>query len=176
LKCESARARRPARGAIVPRKISLETVAEMTFEWSPQETGRHQDHVIAHVIGASVLGYFRTEQAVHLLLDMGFIWTIYVDGEMGLLPQAVAIKELETDEPVRARLRREAEALQDYADAAEGLTEFTASPVECLITEVSLEARGDDERRILVAGEEAVLAIETSLATGEVRVQAIAGN
>ncbi|MEA2172806.1 MAG: hypothetical protein QOD00_398, partial [Blastocatellia bacterium] len=30
----------------------------MMTEWLDQETSMHQDHVIAHVIGATVLGYF----------------------------------------------------------------------------------------------------------------------
>jgi hypothetical protein len=143
----------------------------MAVDWSPQETSTHQDHVIAHVIGATVLGYFRTEQAIQLLMDIGFIWMIYVDGEMGLLPQAVAISELEVDEDVRARLRRESQLLQEDGSAAEGLREFTVAPFDCLITEVSFEAC-DDERRILIACEEASLIIETSLLTGEARVRA----
>jgi hypothetical protein len=148
----------------------------MAFEWLQQETGTHQDHVIAHVIGATVLGYFRTEQAVHLLLDMGFIWTIYVDGEMGLLPQGVAISELEIEDGVRSLLREEAQALQDSGGEVEGLRAFGIAPVACLITEVSLEARGPEERRILVAGEDASLAIETSLVTSEVVVRGIPSN
>jgi hypothetical protein len=40
-----------------------------------------------------------------------------------------------------------------------------------LIADVTLDARGD-ERRILIAGEEASLFIETSLATGEIHAQA----
>lgn len=145
----------------------------MAPEWSPQETDTHQDRVIAHVIGATVLGYCGTQQAVHLLLNMGFIWTIYVDGQMGLLPCGVAISELEVEEQVRARLHREAQALQVCGRGAEGLQEFAIAPVDCLITEVALEARGRSERRILIAGEEASLAIETSFITGEVRVRPV---
>lgn len=154
------------------RPGSLPLIA-MTVDWSPHETSTHQDHVIAHVLGATVLGYFSTEQAIHLLLDIGFIWTIYVDGEMGLLPQSVAINELEIDEDVRARLREEAQRLHDHGGtAAEGLAEFKAPPADCLIVEVSLEAR-DEERRIFIRGEESSIAIETSLATGEALVQAV---
>ncbi|HEX8138556.1 MAG TPA: hypothetical protein VF544_13395 [Pyrinomonadaceae bacterium] len=148
----------------------------MTSEWSPQETNTHQDHVIAHLLGATVLGYFETEQAVHLLLDMGFIWTVYVDGEMGLLPQGVAIAELEVEEGLRAMLREETQALHDRGLWAQGLRAFTIAPVECLITEVTLEARGREELRILVSGEEGSLAIETSLITGEVQVHGISPN
>jgi hypothetical protein len=144
----------------------------VTLDWLPQETSTHQDHVIAHVIGATVLGYFSSEHAIHLLLDIGFIWMIYVDGEMGLLPQSVAIAELEVDENVRARLRHEAQVLHDDGLAAEGLLEFNAAPADCLIVEVGLEAR-EDERRILIKGEEASLVIETSIVTGEAHVQVI---
>ena len=67
-------------------------------DWVSQETTRHQDHVIAHVVGATVLGWFVAGEAAHLLLDIGFLWTIYLDGEMNLLPQGVAISELDADE------------------------------------------------------------------------------
>jgi len=144
----------------------------MTVDWSPHETSTHQDHVIAHVIGATVLGYFTTEQAIHLLLDIGFIWMIYVDGEMGLLLQSVAINELEVDEDVRARLREETQRLHDDGVTTEGLVEYEAPPADCLIVEVSLEAR-DEERRIFIRGEQSSLTIETSLVTSEVRVQAV---
>ncbi len=148
----------------------------MSFEWSPQETGTHQDHVIAHLLGATVLAYFATEQAVHLLLDMGFIWTVYVDAEMGLLPQGVAISELEVEEGLRALLQEEARALQEHGRWAQGMRAFTIAPVDCLITEVSLEARGREGLRILVSGEDESLAIESSLTTGEMQVHAISAD
>src|SRR5712691_10938299 len=67
-------------------------------DWLECETTTHQDHVIAHVIGATVLGWFVAGEAAHLLLDIGFLWTIYLDGEMNLLPQGLAISELDADE------------------------------------------------------------------------------
>lgn len=65
--------------------------------WHPAETNTHQDHVIAHVIGASVLSHFVWDETAYLLLDIGFIWNIYLDGEMGLVPEALALAELEID-------------------------------------------------------------------------------
>ena len=47
--------------------------------------------MIAHVIGASVLGHFVWDETAYLLLDIGFIWNIYLDGEMGLVPQTLAL-------------------------------------------------------------------------------------
>lgn len=143
----------------------------MSLDWTTRETGTHQDHVIAHVIGATVLGFYKTDQAINILLDIGFIWTIYVDGEMGLLPQPVAISELDVDSEIRARLREDIDSLQRDGRVAEWLDEFTAAPVDCLIAEVTFDTRGC-ERRILITGEESSLAIETSLATGEVHVRA----
>src|SRR5882762_7541644 len=77
----------------------------MMDDWFAAETTTHQDHVIAHVIGATVLGYFVHEEALHMLLDIGFIWTIYLDGQMVLLPQTVAINELETGTETRDQLK-----------------------------------------------------------------------
>jgi hypothetical protein len=146
----------------------------MATEWTPRETGTHQDHVIAHVIGATILGYFVLEQAIHILLDIGFIWTIYLDGEMGLLPQSVMISELEVDAEMRVRLREEIQSLHDDGPGAEGLAHFTAAAVDCLIAEVGFDGRGEDERRILIACEESCLAIETSLLTGDIKVHTTA--
>ena len=71
-------------------------------EWELAETNTHQDHVIAHVIGATVLAHFILDETAYLLLDIGFIWNIYLDGEMGLVPQSVAVAELDADESLKA--------------------------------------------------------------------------
>ena len=59
--------------------------------WTMAETNTHQDHVIAHVIGATPLGHFIWDETAYIVLDIGFIWNIYLDMQMGLLPQGVAI-------------------------------------------------------------------------------------
>src|SRR2546426_204916 len=69
-----------------------------SMHWTELETSTHQDHVIKHVLGATVLGWCIAGDAAHLLLDIGFLWTVYLDGEMNLLPQGVAISELEGGE------------------------------------------------------------------------------
>lgn len=143
----------------------------MSPEWEPHETSTHQDHVIAHVLGATVLGYFVLDQAAHLLLDIGFIWTVFADGEMGLVPQTMAISELDLDADARAKLRAEVEALPDRPDAVE-LRRVTPAPDECLVTEVGFQASGD-RRRLTITGEGASLLIETSLLTGEIHVASV---
>src|SRR5712691_9337752 len=93
-------------------------------DWSSSETTTHQDHVIAHVIGATVLGWIVADEAAHLLLDIGFLWTIYLDGEMNLLPQGVAITELDSDELTSAdktELAFDAQLLLDEGGGATGL-------------------------------------------------------
>jgi hypothetical protein len=65
--------------------------------WTIAETNKHQDHVIAHVIGATPLGHFIHDETAYLLLDIGFIWNIYLDMEMGLVPQRLALSELGVD-------------------------------------------------------------------------------
>ena len=140
-------------------------MAHISSDWTEHETTRHQDHVIAHVIGATVLGWFIAGEAAHLLLDIGFLWTIYLDGEMNLLPQGVAIPELDADELTSAdktELAFDAQLLLNEGRDASGLKRFTASPVECLITTVEFFA-ADSERRIVIHGDEANLLVETSL-------------
>ena len=77
----------------------------MTNTWQPEETSTPQDHVIAHVVGATVLGYFVFAEALLVLLDMGFVWTIYVDGSMALLPHPIAIAELDAANAVREEIK-----------------------------------------------------------------------
>lgn len=142
----------------------------MTLEWSPLPTDRHQDHVIAHVIGATPVGYFMADDAVHILLDIGFVWTIYAEGDMALLPQGVAIAELEIEEDVKSELLEDLERLNRGDDE---LSRIRAAPVECLIREVNFYAQGE-RRRVVLEGEEATLAVETSLALADdARVLAI---
>jgi hypothetical protein len=141
----------------------------MPSDWELHETSTHQDHVIAHVIGATVLGYFEFDQSAHLALDIGFIWTIFADGEMGLVPQSLAIKELELDAGAVAELRADLQALEDEGYAAVGLSRMTVAPAGCLITDVSFYAH-ESNRRLQITGEEASLEIVTSLVTGDVRV------
>ena len=141
----------------------------MSFDWELHETSTHQDHVIAHVIGATVLGYFEFDQAAHLVLDIGFIWTIFVDGEMGLVPQTMAIAELELDADAKEELRADVQALHDDGADAEGLARITPAPAGCLVTDVSFHAH-ESNRRLQITGEEASLDIVTSLLTGEIQV------
>jgi hypothetical protein len=142
----------------------------MASEWLSKDTTVHQDHVIAHVLGARVLGYFIFDEALHLLLDMGFIWTVYVDGEMGLLPQAVAIGELEAEKEMKRQLLADIDILHDYGRSAPGLVHMIPAPVDATIEDVSFFINGD-ERRIVLKGNEPSLAIETSLRTAEIKIE-----
>ena len=138
--------------------------------WTPKDTTTHQDHVIAHVLGATFLGYFVFEEALYVLLDIGFIWTIFLDGEMGLLPHPVAVSELEIDAEAKEQIKRDIDILLGDG-ATEHLLRFHLPPLPCQIQEVSFFA-GGARRRLLIAGEEANLTIETSLETAEVQVYA----
>ena len=142
------------------------------MDWLPKETTTHQDHVIAHVVGATVLGWFVSGEAAHLLLDMGFLWTIYLDGAMNLLPQGVAIAELESDEATsadRTELAFDTQLLMSEGGEARGLKRFTPARLECLITAVEVFA-SDAKRRIVINGETAKIEIETSLESGQVEI------
>lgn len=144
----------------------------MTTEWSASETTTYQDHVIAHVIGATALAYFVHDETLYVLLDIGFIWRIYVDGEMGLLPHPVAIGELEADEELRVDIRADIELLLRDGLGVEGLRQLTNAPGRCLIEEVTFHTMGD-ERRLLIEGEEDSLAIDTSISSGEIEVKRV---
>lgn len=140
--------------------------------WSTRETNTHQDHVIAHVVGATVLGYFTANEAAYLLLDIGFIWIIYLDGEMGLVPQSMAIAELECDSETKTQLRDDLQRLENADTEQSSLAQFTIAPAGCLITEVTFHER-DEERCVSITGEESSVDVETSLTTREVRFSPI---
>ena len=143
------------------------------MNWTQAETSTHQDHVIKHVVGATVLGWTIAGEAAHLLLDIGFLWTIYLDGEMNLLPQGVAIAEMDGDDvnsADRTELAFDADLLLSEGRDATGLKHFTAAPVECLIETVDVQIQ-DSRRRIVVRGEGGTITVETSIEAGEVRVR-----
>lgn len=144
------------------------------MDWSEIETSTHQDHVIKHVIGATVLGWFTAGEAAHLLLDIGLLWTVYLDAEMNLLPQGVAIAELEGDDLTsadRTELAFDADLLLQGSRDVQELKRFTAVPLECLID--SVEVFGSNgQRLVVISGESAVLKIETSIENAEISVTA----
>jgi len=142
----------------------------VTNVWTPKDTTTHQDHVIAHVVGATFLGYFVFEEALYVLLDIGFMWTIFLDGEMGLLPHPVAVSELEIGEEAREQIKSDVDVLLG-AGAAENLLLFQSAPVPCQINDVNFLANGE-RRRLLISGEEANVTIETSLETAKIQVYA----
>jgi hypothetical protein len=142
------------------------------MSWTEVETSTHQDHVIKHVIGATVLGWVVAGEAAHFLLDIGFLWTVYLDGEMNLLPQGVAIAELDGDDVSaadRTELAFDADLLMSEGRQASGLKRFVAAEVECLIQSVDLHA-SDSDRRIIVRGEGANITVETAPELARVRV------
>jgi hypothetical protein len=117
------------------------------MSWTAAETNKHQDHVIAHVIGATPLEHFIHDEAAYVVLDIGFIWNIYLDMEMGLVPERMAISELNVD----------AELLEK--------TSVECGPIE------SVELFEDgQERRLVLNCEQGALLIETSLSHRWIRV------
>lgn len=141
----------------------------MIEEWVAADTNTHQDHVIAHVIGATVIGYFILDETLHVLLDIGFVWSMFVDGEMGLLPHPVASAELAVSNETRSEIQADIDNLLAHKLHAEQLRHLTQPQGECVITEVNFFASGE-RRRLVVTGEEASITIETSIETAEIRV------
>ena len=121
------------------------------MSWTAAETNTHQDHVIAHVIGATPVGHFIWDETAYIVLDIGFIWNIYLDMEMGLVPHRLAITELEADD----------ETKKEFSE----VRNVESSPIES----VELFENGD-ERRLLMNCETERLVIETSLSHGWTRI------
>lgn len=140
----------------------------MNDEWQAVETSTHQHHVIAHVLGATVLGHFVHDETLHLLMDIGFIWTTYLDGQMVLLPHPVAVAELQMDDEAIATVRRDVDLLLADPDKQHDLTWLTQLNIE--IVDVNLYARGDLLRFVLLGVDES-LEIETSVSSRTIAVQ-----
>ena len=119
--------------------------------WTVLETNTHQDHVIAHVIGATPVSHFVWDETAYVVLDIGFIWNIYLNLEMGLVPERLAISELEADEATKSELLQ--------------ASNEEASPIE------SVELfKNEDERRLVMNLERGALVIETSISQRWTRI------
>lgn len=107
---------------------------------------KHQDHVVAHVIGATPVGYFVYDETAYVLLDIGFVWNIYLDLEMGLVPERVAVSELGID------------------------VEWQEMNIECGPIESVELFEDEQERRLVLNCEQGAWVIETSLSHRWIRV------
>lgn len=140
-------------------------------DWESRETNTHQDHVIAHVIGATVFGYFIFDETAFLLLDIGFIWNVYLDGEMGLLPHPVAIAELETDEITKTQLQNRVDLMLQQREPSE-TSLLKPLPNSTPIKTIDFLVR-ENSRRLSITCEQGSIVVETSLDTCEVKVMSI---
>ena|SRR5580765_3243553 len=137
--------------------------------WEEAATTTHQDHVIAHVIGTTVLGYFSLGEAVHLLLDIGFIWKIYVDGEMGLLPHPVATAELEVADEALAQIKLDIDLLLRGGVETSRIERLLPLNVASPITGVEVFVRGDEHKLVLEC-ETGVVRVQTSVSDDSIQV------
>ena len=147
-------------------------------DWVELETSTYQDHVIKHVLGATVLGWVVIDDAMHVLLDVGLLWTIYVNAEMSLMAQGVAIQDLESETLSRSEVQQlssDAQRLISEGREATDLARFISAPVECTITSVDVFAF-NDQRRIVIVGESAQIKIETSLDLSSFAIEPCSAN
>lgn len=112
--------------------------------------------MIAHVIGASPLSHFVWDETAYLRLDIGFIWNIYLDGEMGLVPETLALAEL--------RAASEQLAQQDFEDLTRPIP--NPSPIQSADFFES-----ENGRRLVLNCESGSIVLETSFLTREIRIE-----
>ena len=151
----------------------------MAQSWQLADTTTHQDHVIAHVIDATVLGYWVLDEVLYLLLDIGFVWIVFLDGQMMLLPHPVAVSELDTPDDLREAIKADIDLLLGDNVDIDRLSQIKPPPLNCRSGACRIKGveflESDDERRLLVHGEHASLNIEMSLMTAEFRVNEYRG-
>ena len=126
--------------------------------WTAAETNTHQDHVIAHVIGATPLGHFIWDETAYVLLDIGFIWNIYLNIEMGLVPHSMAITELEADDAFKSELRSDIDRLVRGEAPVRMKAVDNATPIES----IDLFESGDS-RRLVLNCEQGEVVVETQM-------------
>ena len=136
-------------------------------EWEFANTNTHQDHVIAHVIGATVLAHFIWDETAYLLLDIGFIWHIYLDLEMGLVPQTVAIAELDAGAQVKAEIASDVDQISLSDEPS--LVRIESSAVRSPITSVDVLV-SENSRRLRLNCEVGRIVVETSLETAAINL------
>lgn len=132
----------------------------MENRWQPAESSVHQDAVVAHILGATVVGYLVEDETIHLLLDMGFIWTIYLDGQMVLLPHPVAVADFSVEGQFRSEIASDIEQLLSSSDAA--TLRLLVPPVRDEIRSVEFYQLGE-QRQIKILTDSGDLVIETDL-------------
>ena len=136
------------------------------MSWAPLATSTHQDHVIAHVIGATIRGYFLFDETAYLLLDIGFVWHIYLDGEMGLVPHPVALRELNVSEDVRREISADVDLLlAERSGEPTRMTRIDKAGIQSV--EIFVH---EPLRRVVIACEGGTMTLETSLETCEVKM------
>lgn len=138
------------------------------MSWQAAETNTHQDHVVAHVVGATVLGYFVADEAAHFVLDIGFIWTILLDGEMALTLERTALAELNVSAEERALLVADTRTLYE-PDTDAPLARITPAPDACQLASVEFYT-DEPGRRLLLRCEDKTICVETELTTGAVEI------
>ena len=148
----------------------IETELEAGGGWAEAGADTYREHVVAHVVGATVLGHFETEDALHMLLDIGFVWTVFVDGQMLLRHERLALAELDIAEDARAALAADVDELQGEAVAGSRLSHARRAPAGCLVREVFLYENGA-RRRLVVRGDGAGLLAESRADAGGVTVR-----
>ena len=151
----------------------------MAHSWQLAETTTHQDHVIAHIVDATVLGYWVLDEVLYVLLDIGFVWIVFLDGQMTLLPHPVAAGELDTTNDVREAIKADIDLLLGDNVVTDRLSHLKPPPLSCQsdvcrIRSVEFLESGED-RRLLIHGEHASLSIEMLLPTAEIRVNEYRG-
>ncbi len=114
--------------------------------------------MIAHVIGATPLAHFTWDETAYLLLDIGFIWNIYLNMEMGLVPQTMAITELDANDVLKTELRSDIDRLMHGESPVRMAAVDNASPIES----IELFESGDS-RRLVLNCEQGEVVIETQM-------------
>jgi hypothetical protein len=121
---------------------------------------KHQDHVVKHVLGCTLLGVYSQPGHLHILLDIPFLWSVDADGAMALVQDEEAVNEFHEPAEKIAELIAEIQTLHDAGPDAEGVRHFQPPPAIGAIQDVDLHRHSTDgDLRITVVGDEGEMTI-----------------
>jgi hypothetical protein len=110
---------------------------------------RHQQHIIAHVVGCELLGLAHLKDEVLLALDVPFIWTIAADGSMDLGSAEVIADRLGLDESETELLTDGSEGLREgILTEDEGL--FATLPLLLRVTDVTCSVVDEHSAKLVI--------------------------
>lgn len=132
---------------------------------------RHQQHVVAHVVGCELLAFGFLKNEALFVLDIPFIWSIAIDGSMDLGSSDDMSSRLELDEDDQIRLTGEAQNLRDGTAEESETNLFSELPAALLVSSVTCKVVADSYVETTVNCDNSTIVITSDDGAIRVRIE-----